>query len=416
MIRKLKLRFMILCMISLFALLAVIVVGMNVINYTTVVRDADDILSLLSENRGIFPELGRMPDDIFGKAEHRFPDMSPELPYESRYFSVVLDNRGAVIFTDTSRIVAVDSESAADMAREIYDSGETQGFSDNLRYCVTEEENRVRIIFLDCTRPLDSARNFLIISITMALVGFALVSVVIFVLSGRILRPIIESHEKQKRFITDAGHEIKTPITIINANIHLMELESDGDNEALGEIKQQTRRLATLTEELVYLARMEEGDGSLKYVEFPLSETVTEMAASFRTLAQMRGKSFECTADPSIFIKGDIKAMERLVSVLMDNAVKYSGEGGSIRVGLIAQNKNAVLTVENTTDRQLSKEELQRIFDRFYRSDPSRSSELGGHGIGLSVAKAVALAHGGRIRAYSHLENTFAIEVILPLA
>ena len=415
MIKKLKVRFLTLCMTSLFALLTVIVAGMNVINYTTVVNDADEILSLLSENRGVFPDIEHMPNDRMGKGEERFPDFSPELPYESRYFSVVLDNRGSVIFTDTSRIVAVDPKTAMEYAREIYDSGEKQGFKDDLRYSVTKEDDRVRITFLDCTRQLDASRDFLVISISMALVGFIAVFAVIFILSGRILRPIIESHEKQKRFITDAGHEIKTPITIINANVDIMEIEGE-DNEALSEIRQQTRRLATLTEELVYLARMEEGDRSLRMVELPLSEVVSETAASFRIPVQLGRKTLECAVEPLLSVRGDVKAIERLVSILMDNAVKYSEDGGSIRLELTAQNKNAVLTVENTTERQTSKEELQRVFDRFYRSDPSRNSERGGHGIGLSVAKAVVTAHGGRIRAYSHRENTFAVEVVLPLA
>ena len=417
MIKKLKAKFIVLCMISLFVLLAVLVIGMNILNYTSVTREADDILLLLSRNRGMFPEFSHGRDEHLepdiGKRQPKL-DMSPELPYESRYFSVLMNNDGTVVYADTSRISAVDTQTAISYAKDVLESGETSGFEQSYRYSVTEEDGAYRITFLDCGRQLDAALNFLIISCTIAVMGLVVVFAVISVLSGKILRPIVESDEKQRRFITDAGPEIKTPLTIINANVDLLKMDG-GESEALCDIKQQTVRLAALTEELVYLAKMEEGHDSLKKIEFPVSDVVLEIASSFKALAVVGNKSLECNVKPMLSMVGDVKAIERLLSVVLDNALKYSDKRGRIILELTSQNKNIIVTVENTCNKTLSKEEMTRVFDRFYRSDPSRNSEYGGHGIGLSVAKAIVISHGGKIRAYSRKEGLFAVEIILPV-
>lgn len=404
MIKKLKARFIVLSMTSLFALLSLLVVGMNLINYTTVVSDADQVLALLSKNKGTFsdPEL------------HLPHDMSPETPYESRYFSVYLNSSGSVINTETSKITSVDSATAIRYAQTVTEREKDRGFIGKYRYLCYQEPSGSRIVFLDCGRNLQSFRSFLTASVGIALGGLIAVFFVIFFFAGRIIRPIAESYEKQKRFITDAGHEIKTPLTIINANVDVLEMELDEGNEFLEDVRSQAKRLTSLTNDLVLLARMEEAQESMQKIDFPLSEVVADAALPFRTPAQAQGKEFLCSIQPTLTLNGNGKAIQQLVSILMDNALKYSPTGGTISLTLEQRAKTISLTVFNTTDAEIRRDQLSRVFDRFYRTDSSRNSETGGHGIGLSVAKAIVTAHGGKIQASSHDGRSFCITALFP--
>lgn len=409
MIRRLKTRFTLLAMTAICVLLTVVVAGMNLINYTTVVSEADSTLELLSMNRGSFPD---MKNDHMGP----FPrPMSPELPYESRYFSVVLTKTGKVVLTDTGKIASVDSGTAAQYGVRAYESGKQAGFIGEFRYLRGSENNDVRIVFLDCGRKLDSFRSFLYASIGMTLAGLLAGFLFVFFYSGRIIRPIAESYEKQRRFITDAGHEIKTPLTIINANVDVLEMELEGSTESLEDIRQQTRRLTRLTNDLVSLARMEESEQQRQMIDFPLSEVVEDAIAPFRTPAQSQQKTLHATVQPMLTLRGDAKAITQLVTLLMDNALKYTPAGGNIGLDLRKTGKSVCLTVYNTTAAPVTGEVLNHAFDRFYRADASRNSETGGHGIGLSIAQAIVTAHNGKIQATA-TETAFQITTTLPVA
>lgn len=404
MIRKLKIKFIVLSMTSLFILLLIIVAGMNIINYTSVCREADEILSLISQNKGVFP-------DFKGKGNNRLPrNMSPELPHESRYFSVLFDQSGNLIHVETSRITSVDTTMAIEYAKDVMNNDKTHGFINDYRFLQSLEEDTTRITFLDHGRQLDSFYHFLFISSGMALVGFLIVLFIISFSAGKITKPIAESYEKQKRFITDAGHEIKTPLTIINANVDILKMDI-GENECLEDIEQQTKRLTSLVNNLVYLARMEEAENSLPMIEFPVSEVVQETAMSFKNRALAEKKEFRCNVQPVLSMYGNDKAIEQLVSILMDNALKYSAPGGAVSLDLTGQNKTLSLTVLNTTQTVINPDDLPYVFDRFYRTDKSRNSETGGHGIGLSVAKAIVTSHGGKIYADTQDGHSFRITV-----
>ena len=407
MLRKLKTRFILLAMAVLFVVLAVTVSGMNIINYNSVIHEADKILNVISRNKGDFPSQGNEPN--------RLPqNMSPETPYESRFFTVILSSSGKVIKTDTSRIKAINDETAEVYAENVLKSNKSRGFERHFRFVSVKENDQIRMTFYDCGRRLKAFYSFLTASLIMALVGYAIASFAIFFFSGRLIRPIAEGYKKQKQFVTDAGHEIKTPLTIINANVDVLEMEM-GQNESLSDIKQQISRLISLTNDLVMLARMEESKETLQKIEFPISKVVAETAMPFRVLANKQGKEFTCDIEPALTYNGNEKAVQKLVSILMDNAVKYSPENGSISLTFKRQFKSLCLTVVNTTAEEITQENLSQIFDRFYRTDTSRNSETGGYGIGLSIASAITAAHGGKIQVLSDDGRTFKISVILPI-
>lgn len=410
MIKRLKIKLIALITASLFVLLAVIVTGMNVINYNSVVSEADGILDLLSQNKGVFPSL----DGDFGVGPRGPMQFSPELPYESRYFSVLADTNGNIIGVDTSRIALVDTEKAIEYTQKILSGSKKSGFLGDYRFTAKVEDGTVRVTFLDVGRKLDSFKSFLYTSITISLIGLVVVFFVIVFFSGKIINPIAEAYEKQKRFITDAGHEIKTPLTIINADTDILEMEV-GENEYLTDIKQQAKRLTSLTNDLVYLARMEESENTLTKIDFPVSDVVFDTVNSFKTLLQSQNKTLECNIQPMLSLCGNSKAIEQLVSILMENAVKYSPENTAVNVNLSKQGRNLCLSVHNVTENAVSNKDLQHVFDRFYRTDTSRNSQTGGHGIGLSVAKAIVTAHSGKICAYTQDGHSFVITAVLPI-
>ncbi len=424
MIKRLRRKLIAACMISLAIVLTVILGGVNLMSYQKVVHDADTVLALLGNNDGEFPKIHNGPEnlpdgevpmdrgtgsrDLLGRN-----GLSPETPYESRFFSVLLDENDQVIQTDTGQIAAVDEESAELYAQSVIESGHSTGFMNDYRYLVLAEEANTRVIFLDCGRSLSSFRTTLLSSLGLSLFGLLAVLVLLLILSHRIVRPVAESYEKQKQFITDAGHELKTPMTIISADVELAEMEC-GDNQWLADIRRQTERLTGLTNDLIYLSRMEEEQPPLQIIEFPLSDVAEEMTMSFLAPAKSQEKELTIHIQPMLSCNGDEKAIRQLISILLDNALKYSPAGGQLELCLQKQGRNILLRVSNTTSRPVDEDKLAHLFDRFYRSDQSRNSQTGGYGLGLSIARSIVLAHKGKIRAESPDGMSLSVIVFFP--
>lgn len=421
-IRRLRRRFIALAMASLVVLLTLIVTGMNIMSYNDVVRDADKRIEVLEENSGPrkffgeddFENFDDMEEFLFGRGGRRGPFMTRDEAEESRFFTVELDESNNVVHVNIDRISSVDAGNAAEYAELAAESGKESGFIGDFRYHVKDSDDYKTITFLDCGRVLDSYRDFLRASVLMSVLGLLIVFGVIVYFSGRIVRPVAESYEKQKRFITDAGHEIKTPLAIIKANLDVIKMDPESTGDSLEDIGEQVDRLAGLTNDLVYLSRMEEADGSLVMSDVPLSDVVTETVSSFEALAKDNGKSIETDIEPMLTVKGSTKELEKLISILLENAVKYSDEAEPIKVSLKKDGRNCILEVSNRTSGEVSNESLAHVFDRFYRTDESRNSARGGHGIGLSMASAIAAAHKGRITARTTDGHDFTVSAVLP--
>lgn len=423
MIKRLRRKLIAACMVSLAVVLAVILGGVNLMSYYKVVADADAILSVLDENDGMFPKAhggpGGGPDGAPGDGpppgagKGWLGRLSPETPYESRFFSVVLDADGQAVHTDTGQIAAVDGEEAAAYAQSVAASGRSAGFWGNYRYLLKQDGQGCRVIFLDCGRSLSGFRTILLASLSLALLGLGAVLALLLILSSRIVRPVAESYEKQKQFITDAGHELKTPMTIIGADADLAEMEC-GENQWITDIRRQAQRLTGLTNDLIYLSRMEEEQPALQRIEFPLSDVAEEMALAFAAPAKSQDKRFDVRIQPMLSWTGDEKAIRQLLSILLDNALKYSPPGGWLELRLEKQGRGVALTVSNTSSEPLERDKLPHLFDRFYRADRSRNSQTGGYGLGLSIARGIVQSHKGKIRAESPDGKTLSIVVSLP--
>ena len=398
MMRALRRKLIVATMLSLTVVLTVILGGVNLMSRQKLVGEADAILAVLAENQGSFPHRGFLRDPLPQGptwTPGMSPAMSPETPYESRYFSVLLDADGQILQTDTGQVAAIDDAAAADAAAKILATGRTTGFWEQYRYLRSEESDGTRLIFLNCTRSLSSLRTTLLYSIALALLGLGTVLVLLLLLSQRIIRPVAESYEKQKRFITDAGHELKTPLTIISADTDLAEVEC-GENQWLTDIRRQAQRLTGLTHDLIFLSRMEE-QPQLQLLDFPLSDLVEETAQSFLAPAKSQGKALSLSIQPLLSCTGDEKSLRQLLSILLDNALRYAADGAVIAVELQSKGRNVLLRVSNPMARPLDKAALEHLFERFYRGDAARSA--GGYGLGLSIARSIVAAHRGKIRA-----------------
>ena len=424
MIRRLRRKFILTALLAVFLVLLALIGSINIINYRNLVVQADDTLQILAENGGSFPMQMRIRSgdessfEFPGEGFFRRGEGFGELAFQSRYFSVCFDEDGSWTRIDMENVFSMRAAEARELAEKIYATGKTRGFTGNYRFCRCSSEDETMLIFLNCEREISTFRSFLIASVGISVLGILAVLVLVVLFSGRVVRPIAESYEKQKQFITDAGHELKTPITIINADVDVLESEMEedaGSNEWLTDIRKQTGRLTALTSDLIYLSKMEEEGVKLQMADFSFSDLVEETARSFQAPALSQGKSLTVSVQPLLTVNGDQKTLGRLISLLLDNAMKYSPEGGSVDVRLERAGKSAKFTVTNTAD-NVEKGSQDRLFERFYRADASRSSQSGGFGLGLSVAKAITEAHKGSIHAESEDGASLSVHVELPLA
>lgn len=404
--RKLRREFIVIAMAAVSVVLALIILGINVVNYVHVCNTADTRLSFVVANAAAIKsgqessagesgadgsaDEGQQPSKM---AKRRFEGMTPESPFDTRFFTVTLVD-GEVADVDIANIAAVDAERAERFATKLCNKGRTSGFYGNYRFAVSSDGEALTYTFVDCTRELSSFHSFLSASIGISLIGLLAVLLLVWAFSGAAIKPMVESYAKQKRFITDASHEIKTPLAVIDAANEVQEIEA-GESEWTQSIHEQVARLTALTERLVFLARMDEGAAGFSMSAVDLSPVVREAAEPFGSVAAARDKRLALDIAEGVKVRADAAAIAQVVELLLDNATRYASEGSTIALSLRAHGRNqAVLVAENDVD-ELPTGDLDRLFDRFYRADVSRNSKTGGSGVGLSVVRAIAEAHGG---------------------
>ena len=282
------------------------------------------------------------------------------------------------------------------MLPQAKDSGKEKGTIDIFRYIRSDSDSGEMYIFLDCRQDMATKQRFLLISIGISAASWVIVVVIVMLLSGRVVKPVIAAQEKQKQFITDASHEIKTPLAILSANTEVIEMTSE-PSEWTESTKNQIKRLDGLVKDLMRLAKMDESEVRTEFIKFDLSETVAKTAAEFEAPARTHGEQFELDIDEGLEITGDKTLIAQTVGIFADNAVKYCDEGGRITVSLKPYHKGVRLAVINDC-KNPPEGDLSRLFDRFYRADEARERKgSGGYGIGLSIAKATTEAHRAKI-------------------
>lgn len=411
MIKKLQRRFIVAAMASIIFVMVLVLGSINFINWYRIDGRMDTLLRVIASNNGDFP---KYEDSESGKHRLDFwTQLTEETQFQTRYFGVWVNQSGEIVQTDTDNIAAVSQEEAVDYGLRVLQSGKRQGYMGNYRYLSVDKKSfGTLILFLDSREWMETVQFFLMISVGIAAGSLVLVYILIRALSGRAIHPMVENLEKQKRFITDAGHEIKTPLAIISADAEVLEL-STGKNEWIDSIRNQTDRLDKLVKSLLTLSKMSEGGQEMVRTDFSISSIVKETVRHFEPVAEMRHKHLETRIQPELKYRGDENSIGQLTAILVDNAVKYCEENGTVLVTLSRQGKLIRLQVENEVEK-MPEGNLSRLFDRFYRADASRSRDTGGYGIGLSIAQNIVDVHKGRITArQAERENKIIFTVLL---
>ena len=461
MIQKLRRQFILVAMCSTLAVLVVIIGTLNILNYTGTVKKKDDILTLLSNNNGRFPAFFNMdkqprekdnafpekqkPDVSLGKNRKDFmtwEGFTREMPYETRFFSVTLNSEGEVTKTDGAMIASIDEETAKTYAQTIYkrlnNKQSQNGFYDEYRYLITKTEEGYLVLFVDSATDLANFRKVLVTSIGVSALGLLAVFLLVLFFSKKVFKPVEDSYRKQKQFVTDASHELKTPLTIISANLEVMEMESE-ESQWSKSIKKQLERMISLVERMVTLSRLDEQKEVAKE-KFSLSDALIDTAQSYLPVAEQRGKELLIDVADNISMMGDEGQIRQMTGLLLDNAMKYasiktsddkgagavvtnpSGGGAKslytgkpkIRLSLSQKGKKAEIVLWNTVD-QIDVGNKEELFERFYRPDHSRNSKTGGFGIGLSIVRSIVEAHHGKITATSKDGDSIEFKATLPL-
>jgi len=400
-------------MAAFFILMVIVTGSINLFGFIQMIEKYDQMLDILIDNNGEFPEPEEFNRKIIDNSGYEF-EITVETKFESRYFLVYLDSNGDYVGSDISHIAAVNAEDAVLYAEKVFKELKqgkvSRGTFNNYRYRLEQTEHGYEIAFIDIRQQMANLQNIRTISVMISVLLLVLLMIIVLFLSKRAIRPMVETMEKQKRFITDAGHELKTPLAVISANADVLEL-TGGQNEWIESIRNQTKQMDILVKRLLFLSKMEEGQ-QMVFAEFDLSRVVLEKVSQLSTIAYSSDKEFETDIAENIHYKGDMIAIEHLVSVLTENAIKYCPEKGKIQVKLYKSGKTIHFEVRNHGE-ALKASEMNRLFERFYRPDSSRNKNTGGHGIGLSIAKAVVTAHKGKIYAKNEKDNIVAFCVEL---
>ena len=319
---------------------------------------------------------------------------------ESRYFIAIQNSEGEIVLGAGSKETEYSKNDLLTIAAEVFTSGNDSGHTKNYLYQVTDKDDGSRVaVFLNYESKKEEVISLALISLGACVAGILLSLLLVSLLSKKAIQPMMDNIERQKQFITDAGHELKTPLTVISANMDVLSMDL-GKNEWVQSTQKQVSNMRKLVNELVYLSRMDEADSALEMHEFNLSNTVQDVADPFIGMAEFNGKNLIVNAEEDLMFCGDEAAIRRLIGILCENAVKYAPEDNDIQVTLRHSGKNIVIETENAMKEPLSEDALTHLFDRFYRADESRSKEENsGFGIGLSVARAITEKHNGTIKA-----------------
>lgn len=398
MTKTLKKRFIIFTMAAVTCLLVFIVLAINSLNWMMLERQSDMVLETLVDADGIFQQM-----DF-----NRPPPFSRPLDMDrmraSRFFTVRSDFSGNIMDVNIDQISAIDKETAKSYALEVLKTDDTSGRVHGYKFAVKQIGPGQLMFFMDTSEQSENFRMVLFVSSAIAVLCWVILLIIVILLSGKVIRPVLVGMEKQKQFITNAGHEMKTPLAIIQSNNDTMAL-IHGENKYNVHIRNQTKRLNVLMSNLLTLAKLDE-EIPLPTEIVNISDVASELLPTYTEDAQARNLRFTVLIEPDIVIQTNKDSFRQMLTVLLDNAIKYTPDGGFVRLSLARDGRHIQIIEENNCDPSLEPDP-ERLFERFYRGDAARTQkESSGYGIGLSAARAICENFGGKLTAeYSSADS-----------
>lgn len=411
MIKTLQHRFIMVAMTSMMIVIFFIALVINIGFYVSSNTQLNKMANYLLENDGEFPERFYLqtPTDIGF-------EISIESRYETRFFSSILDTNGNIISSNLTNIAEISNEKAEDYVKLALRNKNKYGYIYHYKYGISEKPDGTNlIIFINASQILNTLYNLRQLTFLIAIVSLLILLMLIIALSNKAIQPYIDNMERQQQFVADAGHEIKTPLSVIAADVEVLEM-AKGENEWTNSIKGQIIRLDGLVKQLLSLSKI---DGISKKDESTIKIDYSALAKllynDFKNLAATKGTTMECEIDDNIEVLGKHDKIEQLLSLILENSTKYAVKDSIIHVYLKANKRMSSFKVVNKCI-GLTKDNLANVFERFYRGDKSHSNQIEGYGIGLSVAQAIVIAHHGKISASLNEDNTeVTFEIKLPL-
>lgn len=342
---------------------------------------------------------GGMPDHFAEPGNIPSPD--PGAPHFadtpafqlSVFYSVAVSKDGQVLEVNNSQTAVYEDEELEDIALEAIQSGRISGVKNSLIYYVADKGSYLLVAFMDNTIMRESMTT--LFRYTLIFGGLAILALFFLsvYLAGKIIQPLEESYQKQKQFISDAGHELKTPVAVVSANAELLSREI-GESQWLSNIQYENERMEILVGQLLELARTEDATPQMESVE--LCRLVNGETLPFESVAFEKGLRLQWNTSGQLYVQGNSVQLKQLTAILLDNALRHCQQNGEITLSLSAARNHAVLSVSNDGE-EIPPVQREQIFERFYRTDTARNSEGQHYGLGLSIAKAIVSAHRGKI-------------------
>jgi len=378
-------------MMAVTCLLVFIVLAINSLNWMMLERESDTVLETLVDADGAFHKMD------FDRPPPFFQPLDMDRMRASRFFIVRSDLGGNIVDVNIDQISAIDQETAKSYALEVLKTDDTSGRVHGYKFAVKQIGLGQLMFFMDTSEQSENFRMVLFASTAIAVLCWVILLIIVILLSGKVIRPVLVGMEKQKQFITNAGHEMKTPLAIIQSNNDTMVL-IHGENKYNVHIRNQTKRLNVLMSNLLTLAKLDE-EIPLPAETVNISDVAGELLPAYTEDAQARNLRFTVQIEPDIVIQTNKDSFRQMLTVLLDNAIKYTPDGGSVRLSLARDGRHIQIIEENTCDPSLEPDP-ERLFERFYRGDAARTQkESSGYGIGLSAARAICENFGGKLTA-----------------
>lgn len=392
MTKILKRRFIVFTMIAVTGLLTFIVFAINGLNWMMLERQSDSMLKTLVDADGAFHKMD------FHHPPPFVPPLDMDRMRSSRFFIVKSDVGGNIIDINTDQIFSIDEETAQNYAVAVWKSGKESGRVDKYKFAVKQDGANRLTFFMDISEQIGNFYMVLFASGMIAALCWSVLLGIVILLSGKVIRPVLAGMEKQKQFITNAGHEMKTPLAIIQSNNDTMALIY-GENKYNVHIRTQTKRLNVLMSNLLTLAKLDE-EIPLPTESVNISKVTNELLIVYQDAVLSHNFSFYVEVEPEVMIQTNKESFRQMLTLLLDNAVKYTTENGTISLTLKKHGRHVQIVEENTCDPS-HETDPERLFERFYRGDSARTQDNDsfGYGIGLSAARAVCESFGGKLTA-----------------
>ena len=395
MFKQLQKSFVKSAMLSFTAVLLVVLVAVNVVNYRQTVNQVDRLGTMLVNNDGTFPDA---PEGGMAPKEHPEHGMPKGMEFRkddqmATRYAVVRVANGTVQSVDRTHLVSLDEEALKELGLRIAQGTSTKGWEGSLRYQVAKTDAGTMVVLVDANKETQQISRLMMVTGAVFVLCLAVVYVLVRLVSKRAIRPFVENVERQQQFIANASHEIKTPLAVLSANTDLLAMMGT-EAKFVDSNKRQIKRLNSLVEQMLILSRYDEGEAATTKEEVDLVAVTKAIVEEILPVLNEKGLRVEFTGEAQTIITTNKSAMTELVRILLDNAMKYTVGEPVITI----ESKRTQLAIGNETE-PMTKEQVSQIFDRFYRVDSSRNRTTGGSGLGLSIAQKIAETNQLRLTA-----------------